>query len=145
MDSCPMGQCRAFELDRWQQQALLKTFQADCPLRYQRPTLEELQSRNVRPYLFGGAQRPACKNCHVAGTRVRICLHLYHPAQCLPSSHWEPSHASCSVVRPYMIASSARPACRKCHIAGAMMKRLISVFSCCNVPEFHYLKLILHV
>ena len=53
----------------------MKPFRAECPLRYQRPMLEELQSRDVRPYLFGGAQRPACKNCHVAGSRVRLPLH----------------------------------------------------------------------
>ena len=52
------------------QKALLKPFHAECPLRYQRPTLEELQSRDVRPYLFGGEQRPSCKNCHTAGSRV---------------------------------------------------------------------------
>lgn len=40
-------------------------------IRYQRPTLEELQNRDVRPYLLGGAQRPSCKNCNVAGSRVR--------------------------------------------------------------------------
>ena len=63
-----------FELDRWKQAALKKPFKADCPLRYQRPTLQELQGRDVRPYLFGGAQRPSCKNCHVAGSRVRPAL-----------------------------------------------------------------------
>ena len=53
----------------------MKPFQAGCPLRFQRPTMEELQSRDVRPYLFGQAQRPACKNCHAAGSRVGLLPH----------------------------------------------------------------------
>ena len=41
---------------------------AACPLAYQRPTLEELRSGDVRPYLFGGQQRPNCTQCAVSSS-----------------------------------------------------------------------------
>ena len=56
--------CRELDLEKT---PLLPDFQARCPLKYQRPTLEEIQKRDMRPYLFGGLQRPSCKNCHWGG------------------------------------------------------------------------------
>lgn len=55
---------------------LLPALRAPCPLVYQRPTLDELRSRRVRPYLFGGLQRPSCKQCHLGGAIVSNCLLL---------------------------------------------------------------------
>jgi hypothetical protein len=60
--------CRAaLDLDR---PPLHPALRAPCPLLYERPTLEELRSRRVRPYLFGGQQRPSCRQCHLGGAAV---------------------------------------------------------------------------
>ncbi|BDA42198.1 hypothetical protein COCOBI_03-0850 [Coccomyxa sp. Obi] len=67
---------RSFELDR---RRLLPELKAKCPLVYQRPTMEELRTRQVRPYVFGGQQRPSCKNCHSVRDRGRVEFCAYTP------------------------------------------------------------------
>ncbi len=70
------GCCAASRSPKLSSQRLLPEFQAKCPLVYQRPTLEELRQRQTRPYLFGGQQRPSCKNCHSVKDRVRSFVPL---------------------------------------------------------------------
>ena len=42
---------------------------SDCPLTYVRPSYRELKEHVVRPYVFGGPQRPFCVNCHTDQAR----------------------------------------------------------------------------
>ena len=69
---------------------------SDCPLTYVRPSYQELKEHVVRPYVFGGPQRPICVNCHTDQARplksnleipptshIGLLLNLCKPASCL--------------------------------------------------------------
>lgn len=73
---------------RWQRPHHLRTHVPDnhvpCPYPYRRHSMYELASGDRKPYLFGGAREPECRNCEVDNLWSHFCQYKSHGQLCNP-------------------------------------------------------------
>lgn len=68
----------------WLAQEPIPNDRLPCPYPYQRHTLQQVQSGASKPYLFGGAREPHCRNCAVDNLWSHFCQYKSHGQICNP-------------------------------------------------------------
>ena len=57
-----------------------------CPLKFARPSLQDIQDRKAQAYLLGGRQKPRCRHCKADRTWAQTCQFLGQGSACTPEA-----------------------------------------------------------